>query len=219
VAVAGQTVAGAVPALRFAVEGAEAVRFAAAPTVAFALRLESDRPLRSVLLAVQLRIAATRRAYAAEEQDRLVELFGEPERWGTTLRSLLWTHETVLVPAFDGSTVVELPVACTYDFEVASAKYLNALAGGEVPLELLFSGSVFFDSPDGSLSTTRISWESEAAYGLPVAVWREALEHHFPGEAWVRVRREVFDRLYAFRAARALPTWDATLEALLEDRT
>ena len=218
-AVAGQPAAGAVPALRFAVEGAEAVRFAAAPTIAFALRLESDRPLRSVLLAVQLRIAATRRAYAAEEREPLAELFGEPERWGTTLRSLLWTHETVLVPPFAGSTVVELPVACTYDFEVASAKFLNALAGGEVPLELLFSGSVFFDTPDGSLSTTRISWESEAVYGLPVAVWREALDHHFPGEAWLRVRREVFDRLHAYRSARALPTWEAALEELLEERT
>jgi Family of unknown function (DUF6084) len=209
---------GLVPALRFDVEGAEAVRFAAAPTVAFALRIESDRRVRSLALSAQIRIQATRRSYDPGAQERLVELFGDPSRWGTTLRSLLWTHATLLVPPFEGATTVELPVSCTYDFEVAAAKYFHGLEDGEVPLEFLFSGTVFYAGDDGALRTAQISWESEARYGLPVEVWKQAVDHHFPGSAWLRVRRDAFDRLNAYKARRALPTWEAAIDELLEGR-
>jgi hypothetical protein len=208
---------GPAPRLGFAVQGAEAVRFAAAPTVAFALRVESDAPVRSLSLTVQIRIEATRRWYDNETKERLVELFGTPDRWGQTLRSLLWTHATVLAAPFEGSTTLELPVPCTYDLEVASAKYFYGLEDGEVPLEFLFSGTVFY-TDGGLLRTAQVSWQSEARFQLPVAVWKQAIEHHFPGTAWLRVHRDVFDRLCTYKAQRALPTWDATLEALLEER-
>ena len=208
---------GAVPALQFAVESAEPVRFAVAPTIGFALRVESDLPVRSLSLAVQIRIATTRRRYGLAEQDALVELFGEPSRWGTTLRSLLWTNTTLHVPAFDGSTLVELAVPCTYDFDVAAAKYFHGLEDGEAPLEFLFSGTVFYG--DGNLlRTARISWESEAEFRLPVSVWKEALELHFPDSAWVRLGRQTFDRLYAYKAQRGLPTWEGALDELLEGK-
>jgi hypothetical protein len=207
-----------VPALAFAIESAEAMRYAAAPTVAFTLRIESDLDVRSIMLQAQIRIAAPARAYDEATKARLVGLFGDPDGWGRSLQSLLWTHATVLVPAFSGATTVELPVACTYDFEVASAQYFHALGDGDVPLEFLFSGTVFYTGAGGALQTARISWESEAAFPLPVRVWREAVERHFPGSAWLRMHRDVFDRLAAYRAERALPTWEAVLEDLLEGR-
>jgi hypothetical protein len=212
------TYAQSVPALTFSVEGAEAVRYAAAPTVSFRLRVESDGDVRSLMLAAQVRIAAPARAYDEATQVRLVDLFGDPDDWGRTLRSLLWTNATLLVPAFSGATTVDLAIPCTYDFEVAASKYLYALEDGEVPLELLFSGSVFFAGHDGALRTARISWESETSFRMPVSVWREAVDAHFPNSAWLRVHSEVFDRLVAYRNARTLPTWEAVLEELLEGR-
>jgi hypothetical protein len=207
-----------VPGLGVAVEGAAAVRFAAAPTLAFTLRLESDRPVRSLALNVQVRIVPTRRTYGAEDERRLVELFGPPERWGDTLRSFLWTNATLLVPPFDGATTVELPVTCTYDLEVAAAKYFHGLRDGEVPLELLFSGTVFY-LDDGLLQTAQIPWELEAQFRLPVRTWREAIDVHFPGTAWLRVRQDVFDRLAAYKATRTLPTWEAAIDELLDGRS
>jgi Family of unknown function (DUF6084) len=208
----------ALPRLAFAVEGAEAVRYAAAPTVAFRLRIESDRPVRSLALKAQIRIAVTQRSYDAATQARLAELFGAPRQWGQTLRSLLWTHATLLVSPFEASTSAEMTVPCTYDFDVAAAKYFDGLRDGDVPLELLFSGTVFYLDGDGLLRTAQIPWEHEAGFRLPVSVWREAMEHHFPGSAWLRVRKDVFDRLYAYKSERALPTWEAALETLLEER-
>ncbi len=199
--------------LAFSVEGAARVEYAAVPTLRFALRVASETPVRSVLLDVQIQIAARRRGYDAAAHDRLFELFGPVADWGTTLRTLLWTRTTLVVPAFTGSTVVDLDVPCSYDLEVAASRYLDALTDGVVPLEFLFSGSVFY-TEDGALQTTRLSWESEASYALPVAVWKETMERYFRGTAWVRLRKESFDRLSAYKSRNALATWDDALEAL-----
>jgi hypothetical protein len=206
----------ALPQLTFAVVSAEAVEYAAAPTLAFTLELESDRPVRSLSLNVQIRIAPARRGYEPGEQAALVELFGTPDRWGETLRGFLWTNATVVVPPFDGVGRAKLTVPCTYDLEVAAAKYFNALAHGEVPLELLFSGSVFYAGEGGALRTARIPWDCEAQFGLPVAVWKQALENRFPGSAWLRLDRHVYDRLLAYKAGRTLPTWEAAIDELLD---
>ena len=69
--------------------------FAAAPQLAFKLRVDNspaDQAIQTIALRCQIQIEATRRRYSAEEQQRLSELFGEPERWSQTLRSMLWTH-------------------------------------------------------------------------------------------------------------------------------
>jgi hypothetical protein len=213
-----QTVPETLPQLGFAVEGAEAVRYAAAPTLAFALRVESDRPVRSLSLNVQIRIVPTRRSYDAADEDGLVELFGTPDRWGDTLRGFLWTNATLLVPPFEGSTVAELSVACTYDLEVAATKYFHALRDGEVPLELLFSGTVFYLGDEGQLRTSKVPWECEAQFRLPVAVWKEAIAHRFPGTAWLRLQQDVFDRLAAYKAHGTHPTWEAAISDLLDRR-
>jgi hypothetical protein len=207
------------PDLEFLVEGVEVRRFAAAPTLVFKLRIENlgGEPVRSVSLNTQIRLAVTRRHYEASEQARLLELFGEPHRWGETLRSLLWTHTVVQVPQFTGSTVVDMPVACTYDLDVVAAKYFHALEGGEVPLEFLFSGTVFYAGEGGGLQVDRISWEKEAEYRLPVRVWRDMMEHYFPNSAWLRLHRDAFDRLYDYKVRMGYPTWEAAVESLLRE--
>ena len=205
------------PNLDFRVAGAEVQEFAAVPSLLFKLRVENleEEPIRSVALNTQIRIAATQRHYDSAEQERLLELFGEPSRWKDTLRSLLWTHTVLQVPAFSGSTVADMPVPCTYDLEVVAAKYFYALEDGEVPLEFLFSGTVFYAGADGRLQVERISWEKEAEFRLPVRLWKEMMEHYFPNSAWIRLRRDAFDRLYDYKVRKGLPTWEAAVEALL----
>jgi hypothetical protein len=206
-----------VPDLNFRVEGAEVLEFAAVPSLLFKLRIENgeEEPIRSVALNTQIRIAATQRHYDTMEQERLLEVFGEPNRWRNTLRSLLWTHTVLQVPPFSGSTVVDMPVPCTYDLEVIAAKYFYALEDGEVPLEFLFSGTVFYAGEDRRLQVARISWEKEAEFRLPVRLWKEMMERYFPNSAWIRLRKDAFDRLYDYKAHRGLPTWEAAIEALL----
>ena len=211
--------AGAVPELGFTVLGCEPLRHAAAPSLRFSLAIDAQgAAVRSVMLDVQLRIAATQRGYSEAEQAQLGDLFGEAHRWGDTLRNLLWTQATLVVPPFDGSTVVDLIVPCTYDFDVAAAKYLAGLHDGDIPLELLFSGTVFYAGASGAIQINRISWNAEAAHRLPVRVWRETMDHYFPNAVWLRLHRDAFERLVAFRARNALTSWEAVVAALLEGR-
>ncbi len=206
------------PELSFEVERATVLAHAAVPTLSFELRIDGPQgvAIRAVLLNVQIQIAARRRGYDQGDEQRLVELFGTPDRWGATLSTLPWVRTTVAVAPFCDSTVVELPVACSYDLEVAASKYFNGVDRGEVPLEFLFSGSVFYANGAGQLQTARITWESEAEFALPVRIWKEAIERHFPGAAWLRLDRESFERLNDYKSRNALPTWEAALDSLLE---
>jgi Family of unknown function (DUF6084) len=199
--------------LGFTVEDAARVEHAAVPTLRFSVGLTAEVPVRSVLLDVQLQIAARRRGYDAGAHERLFELFGPVADWGTTLRTLLWARSTLVVPAFEGSAGAALDVPCSYDLQVAASRYLDALSDGIVPLEFLFSGSVFYDD-GGRLQTTRLPLNSEAAFDLPVAVWKETMERYFRGTAWVRLSKESFDRLSAYKSRNALASWDEALAAL-----
>jgi Family of unknown function (DUF6084) len=209
---------GAVVDLDFAVEHAAPVEFAAIPTIGFGLRIasRSGHAIRSIMLDVQVQIAARRRSYSDDEEQRLIELFGEPHRWSTTLRTLLWTRTTQVVTSFADETLIELHMPCTYDFEVTAAKYLQALGDGQVPLEFLFSGTVFYSAENGMLQTGMISWDREAEYMLPVQVWRETMDHYFPNAAWLRLDRDTFERLAAYRAKHVHPSWEKTLGSLLD---
>lgn len=203
------------PELHFAITAAEPLAHAVGPTLRFELEVTSQAAIKSIALNAEIRIAATRRAYDVTAQARLVELFGRPEDWGRNLHSLHWTTANLTVLPFEGRTTVDVLVPCSYDLEVAGAKYLNALDDGDVPLEFMFSGTVFYVGDDGRLQIARISWEKEAAYRLPVAVWREAIERHFPGAGWLRLDRKTFERLSDYKARHALLTWEDTIEALL----
>jgi Family of unknown function (DUF6084) len=209
--------AGPVPELAFAVLGAAPVPYAAAPTLGFSLRVDcpAGTPIRTVLLDTQLQIAARRRSYDASAHERLSDLFGPVKDWGSTLQTLLWTRMTLSIPAFTGSTVVELPVPCSFDMDVVASRYLDALPGGEVPLEFLFSGTVFYAGAGGQLQAARIPWEGDAEYRMPVRVWRETMDLYFPGSAWLRLPKDSFDRLCAYKARHALPSFEAAVDALL----
>ncbi len=206
-----------IPELTFAVLEGAAEPYAAVPTLRFTLDVESrgGASIQSVMLTAQIRIDVGRRTYDRDTKARLVEVFGEPEQWAKSARSLYWTHATVVVPPFEARTQVALLVPCTYDFDVAVAKYFHGVEDGDIPLELLFSGSMFYRDARGLLATARIGWNAEATCRLPVRVWKEMMDHYFPNSAWLRVRRDTFDRLYAYKARHTLPTWEATLDALL----
>jgi hypothetical protein len=208
-----------VPDLDFTVQSAEVLPYAAVPTILFRLGIQNaveGEEVNSVSLRTQIRIAATQRRYHPPEQDRLHELFGEPHQWKDTLRSLLWTNTNTIVPGFSGGAVFEMPIACTYDFDVVGTKYFAALDDGEIPLEFLFSGTVFYRGATGALQAVQIPWEKEAKFRLPVRVWREMIDHYFPNTAWLRIRKDTFDRLYEYRSRHALLTWERTLESLLK---
>jgi hypothetical protein len=208
------------PDLSFQVEGAEAVAFAVAPLLAFKLRVTNANPneaVQSVALRCQLQIESTHRKYTPAEQERLLDLFGAPERWSRTLRAMLWTHASVTVPPFQGSVVVDLPVACTFDFNVAATKYFAGLDDGEVPLTLMFSGTIFYEPGDAGLQIEQISWDREARYRLPVSVWKQMMDLYYPNIAWLCLRRDAFDKLAQYKMDRGIPTWEEAIEGLLND--
>jgi hypothetical protein len=189
--------------------------YAVAPLLLFKLRIveSAGEPVHAIALRCQIRIEPRRRRYTPAEEDRLLDLFGEPSRWSETLNPLQFANVSHIVPPFVGSVDVEVPVACTYDFDVAAAKYFAGLEGGEIPLLLLFSGTVFSHA-DAGFSVHQIPWNKESAYRLPVRVWREMMDLHFPGSAWIRIRRETLDALQQYKARRALTSWDEALREL-----
>jgi hypothetical protein len=206
------------PDLSFTVEGAEAVAFYAAPLLAFKLRVtnaNADEPVQSGSMRGQLQIESTHRKYSSAEQERLLDLFGVPERWSRTLRAMLWTHAAITVPPFQGSIVVDLPVACTFDFNVAATKYFAGLDDGEVPLNLMFSGTIFYEPAAAGLQIEQIPWDREAKYRLPVRVWKEMIDLYYPNMAWLCLRRDTFDKLAQYKMNRGIPSWEEAIERLL----
>jgi hypothetical protein len=193
-------------------------RFAAVPTLLFKLRIAelSGETVHAIALRCQIRIEPFKRRYSPEEEARVLDLFGERSRWGETLKPMQFAFVDQMVPGFEGSAEVDLPVACTYDFEVASAKYFASLQEGEIPLLLLFSGTVFTKGETG-FAIHRVPWDKEAECRLPVAVWRQLMDLFFPNSAWIRLRRDTFDALHVFKSRLALPTWDDVLERLLKE--
>jgi len=209
------------PDLNFEVINAETVTFAVAPMLSFRLRitnLDADQRIQSVALRCQIQIETPRRHYVPHEQEALLDLFGEPERWGRTLRPMLWTHAGVTVPPFAGETVVELPVPCSFDFNIAATKYFAGLEDGEVPLNLMFSGTVFFEVEDSGLTVEQISWDKEARYRLPINVWQQMMDHYYPNSAWLCLRRDVFDRLARYKTEQGLATWEQAIESIIPAR-
>ena len=204
--------------LRFACTGSRAEPHAAGPALQLDLRVEdgTGRRVHAVALRVQIRIDPRPRRYTAEETARLTDLFGEPNRWGDTLQPLQLATVPVLTPSFTNSTTVAVNVPLTYDLDIAAARYLHGLDEGEIPLTLLFSGTMFY-AGDTGVQLGLVPWHEEAEHRLPVAVWRAAMDEHFPGSGWVRLRRDTLDRLAAFRSAHTLLSWDNAVERLLKE--
>jgi hypothetical protein len=207
------------PDLAISVEKVEVVPFAAGPTLAFKLHVANANPsetIHTVVLRCQIQIEVTRRRYTPSDQARLKDLFGEPERWGQTLRNLLWTNASTVIPQFTGVTKADLQVPCTFDFNVAITKYFNGLTDGDIPVYLMFSGTVFYADPTGALNVAPIPWDKETKCRFPLAVWRDMMDAYYPNTAWLCIRRDVVEDLHAFKVENGIPTWEQVLEKMLE---
>lgn len=198
--------------------GAEPDLYGAMPTINFQLRISetTGERIHAIALRIQMRIEPKRRRYSNTEGDRLLDLFGEKDRWGDTVKPMQFCFVDVMVPSFTGAIELDIPVPCTYDLEVSSAKYFRSLDSGEIPLLMLFSGTMFTKGPTG-FSVEQVPWHKEVSYGLPVKVWDELMEAHFPGSTWIRMSKETLDALGFFKSHRALTNWDETLKALLAE--
>jgi len=197
--------------------GVKADKFAVVPSMSLVLRIAETTGQRvdAIALRCQIRIEPARRRYTAEEAERLNDLFGDTARWADTLKPMQLTTVATMVPGFAGSTEIDVPVSFTYDLEIGSTRYFAGLEGGEIPLLLLFSGTVF-STVDDKLQIQQVPWSKEAHFRLPLQVWREAIAAHFPDSAWIKMSQATLDELLTFKSRHALPTWDATLSALLK---
>jgi Family of unknown function (DUF6084) len=212
------------PELNFAIENAEAIAHAAVPLIALKLRItnkqggtdaSSSETIHSITLRCQVQIEPTKRRYVAQEQSKLLDLFGDPERWSRTVRPLLWMNTSVAIPAFTGNTVVDLQLPCSFDFNVAATKYFHALESGEIPLCVMFSGTIFYRSVEGELQVAQVPWDREANFRLPLAVWREMMDMHYPNTAWLCLHRDAFEQLYTYKVRHGLPTWEQAIARAL----
>ena len=213
------------PDLNFHVESADPVPFAAVPTLAFKLRVAeavangaAPTSIHAVALRCQIRIEPTRRHYESGEQDALIEVFGRPSDWSRSLRSMLWTHASVIVPAFTSSTTVDLPVPCTFDFNIAATKYFAAIEDGDVPISFYFSGTVFYRGVNAPVQAGHVSWEKEATHRMPIKVWLDMMDAYYPNTSWLCLQRDAFNRLLAYKTQHGIPTFEQTLITLLDRR-
>jgi hypothetical protein len=204
--------------LGFECVGARPEPHAVSPTLILRLRITepSGTGVHTIVLRCQIRVEPRRRGYTGAESEQLGDLFGDTARWGETLQALQFATLSVMVPGFTGSTEVDLPVPCGYEMEVAAGKYFASLDRGEIPLLLLFSGTVFARTASG-FTVRPVPWDREARYRLPLAVWHELIELYFPGSGWLRLRRDTLRALHRFKSRHALATWDEAVERLLEE--
>jgi hypothetical protein len=206
------------PELHFKIEGAEAVPNAATPLIALKLRITNfpaTETIHAVTLRCQVQIEPAKRRYVPNEQEKLLDLFGTPERWARTVKPLLWMNTSVAVPRFTGELLVDLELPCTFDFNVAATKYFHALDSGDIPVAVMFSGTLFYEGPDGALQISQVPWDRESSFRLPVSVWKEMMEMHHPNSAWLYLRRDSFEQLYNYKVRHGLPTWEQAIAKAL----
>ena len=208
--------------MRFACTGARPEPFAAGPSLLFDLRIGNDdwdttgRRVHSIALRTQIRIEPRQRTYAPQEQARLVDLFGEPARWGETLNPLQLATVATTVAGFTDAITATVTVPLTYDLDIAATKFCHGLADGEIPLLLLFAGTIYYQSEQG-VQVGPVPWSEEAPFRLPVATWRAAMDDHYPGSTYIRLSTATLDALAAYRSKHVITTWDETLERLLKE--
>jgi hypothetical protein len=131
----------------------------------------------------------------------------------------VWTSADTTTGTFAERAEATFSIPCSYDLTLAATKYFDALEGGEVPLLFLFSGTIFYTNAEEKLQVQPISWDKESIFRLPVATWKHLIEQHFPNSAWLYLRRDVFERLYALKRNRGDATWEQTVGRLLENET
>ena len=203
--------------LAFTVVDVFAEPYAVAPQLTARLRVEerSEAVVHALALRAQVRIEPQRRRYTADEEQGMLDLFGPRERWTDTLRPFLWMQTSVLVQGFSGVTEVDLPLPCSYDFDVTGSKYLHALRDDAIPVRLLFSGTVFTRGISG-FGVEQVPWDREATHDVPVSAWRDMIAQHFPSTGWLRLDHDTIRALAAYRSAGGFTGWEDTMDALLQ---
>jgi hypothetical protein len=209
-----------VTSLTFTILDVLAEPYSATPrlTARIGIVASDDEPIQAIALRCQIRIEPLRRPYTDEEAEGLVDLFGPRQRWVNTQRTFLWQHSTAMVQGFTGATEISMPLECTYDFEVAASKYLQALRDGAVPLLFLFSGTVFVQGERG-FSVRQVSWECEAQHEMPVSVWNDLIRMHYPNAGWVRLGHDTVSALAAYKSARGMLDFEDAVTTLLAEAT
>ncbi len=207
------------PRPEISVLGAVAVDHAVAPTLRFRLRVDDASGLEvyTIALSAQVNLEPAKRPYEGPEREAMADLFGDPARWGTTTMPIVWTRVDLLTPSFRGSGEFDLDLPCTYDHEVAVAKYFHALRDGEAPIAFHFNGRVLYRGEGGGLQVVLVPWTCSADHRLPVAIWQEMMARHHPDTGWLRLREPTIDALRRRATERGLPSLDAALEQLLEE--
>jgi hypothetical protein len=203
------------PELTFAVEDVAIEPYAITPTLRFRVAIGASGPVENIALQCQLRIEPMRRSYAGGEHEKLADLFGERARWGETLKTFLWINVAANVARFDRRTVVDALVPCSFDFDVAATKYFHGLEGGDVPVAMLFSGSIFYRDAGDRLQIGQIPWSHGVSHRLSAKLWHDLMDRYYPNAAWLRLDRDTFERLYRLKRDLGMASFDATLDRLL----
>jgi hypothetical protein len=208
------------PDLQFEIISAEVKPYAAVPTLAFYLQIKNgveNEQVYAVALKCQLMIEAVKRRYNEDDKNRLYELFGDHTRWDETLRTIFWQIINVPVPSFMNKTVIEINVPCSEELRIAAGKYFYAVREGSVPLNFLFSGTLFYQSKNDELQISLIPWEKEARYQMPTVLWQTLMDSHFPGSRWLQIHKDVYEKLVEYKSMTKYATIEDCLENILQE--
>ena len=190
--------------------------YAAVPQLTARVRVEetTGQVVHAIALRCQVRIEPQRRGYTTADESGLRALFGDRDRWADTLKPFLWMQCSTTVQGFTGATEVDLPLPCTYDFDVVGSRYLHAVGEDTVPLSFLFSGTVFTRGSNG-FGVEQVPWDSDTRYAMPVTVWKQMIDLYYPNTAWIRMDRDQLEILADYRSRHGLTTWEETVQRLL----
>ena len=208
------------PDVTFTVLDVTPERYAVAPILEARIGISGTggEAIHAIALRCQIRISHCDAAYTDEEAAGLLDMFGPRERWSATQQAFPWLHATSMVPGFTGTTTSTMPLQCTYDVEVAAAKYFHALRNGTIPLQFLFSGTIF-GSGERGLRVRHVSWDCEDSYDMPVAVWQNLIAQHYPNSGWLRLRHDNIAALSEFKSRNGLLDLDDAVSALVAGAT
>jgi uncharacterized protein DUF6084 len=203
---------------RFQVDAAAPVALSVAPSISLRVHVTCTPPLvvHALVLRARIRIDGARRTYTASERARLFELFGAPEQWQKTMSvPLSWAEVGVSVGRFEGSTMFDIIVPCTYDLAAATTKLCDALDGGDVPLTTFLSGTLFAETTEGDVVVTPIAADGLTCT-LPISTWRGVMDAHHPRGALVSLPRALLDRIRRAGEKTGATSLERAIEKLLD---
>ena len=175
------------------------------------------RPVYLIALTAIVVVEPGKRSYAPGERERLMELFGGPERWASTTGAFRWAATSAMVHGFTGEGEFELIVPVSYDLEVASAKYFGALdESGTVPLRFHFNGSIMYERGDGRVQTAPVPWDRSERFEMPMEAWTRLTAEHHPFRNWVPLHSETVTRIERLKASMGAPTFDDAVSRILD---